>query len=647
MRGGVSLADDGKSLDLLAIGRSSVDLYGQQVGGRLEDMGSFAKYVGGSPTNTAIGGARLGLKTALLTRVGGDHMGRFIREQLAREGVDVASVLTDEARLTALVVLGIRDRESFPLIFYREDCADTALTAADVDEAQVRAARAVLINGTHLSQPGVRECSMKAAELARASGGKVVFDVDYRPVLWGLTARDLGENRFVAHEAVTQILQKVLPVCDLVVGTEEEIHILGGSTDTISALKAVRERTDALLVCKRGPDGCSAFPGAIPHSLDEGVVGPGFNVEVFNVLGAGDAFMSGFLRGWLKDLPLEHCCELANAAGAIVVSRHGCAPAMPTWPEMQAFLARRDRPFRLREHAELEHIHWATTRSGIYDRLTVLAIDHRSQFEDMARELGADIARVPAFKRLALQALHEVAGGDPQFGILLDGRFGFDALAAAGDHPYWIGRPIEVPKSRPLEFEGSADVATEIAEWPLNQVVKVLCFYHPDDEADLRERQERQLVRLFDACRKTRHELLVEIIAPSGMATDAATLARALDRLYGLGIKPDWWKLEPMDDPSAWRNVAQVIEGRDPFCRGVVLLGLSQPMETLVAAFQATAGVPVVKGFAVGRTIFQDAARAWLGGDIDDAEAVRRMTENFSRLVEAWRRARAGVEQAA
>jgi len=636
-----------KTLDLLAIGRSSVDLYGQQVGGRLEDMGSFAKYVGGSPTNTAIGAARLGLKAALLTRVGADHMGRFIREQLVREGVDVTSVLTDDARLTALVLLGIRDRETFPLLFYREDCADMALSAADVDAAQVRAARAVLINGTHLSQPGVFDCAMRAVRLAAESGGKVVFDVDYRPVLWGLTARDKGEDRFVAHEPVTEILQCVLPICDLVVGTEEEMHILGGSTDTVVALRAIRERTNALLVCKRGPQGCSAFPGAIPASLDEGVVGRGFAVEVFNVLGAGDAFMSGFLRGWLRDEPLERCCELANAAGAIVVSRHGCAPAMPTWPEMQAFLARRDRPFRLREDVELEHIHWATTRAGAYDRLTVLAIDHRSQFDDMARELGADLGRVPAFKRLALRALSEVAQGDPRFGLLLDGRFGFDALAAAADHPYWIGRPIEVPKSRPLEFEGSADVAVEIAQWPLNQVVKVLCLYHPDDEPELRARQERQLQRLFDACRSTRHELLVEIVAPAGMPAEATTTARALERLYGLGVKPDWWKLEPMADPAAWRQVAEVIEAHDPYCRGVLLLGLSQPLETLVAAFEATAAIPVVKGFAVGRTIFDVAARAWLRGEIDDAEAVRQLAENLSTLVEAWRRARSNVGRAA
>ncbi|KRB52885.1 MAG: 5-dehydro-2-deoxygluconokinase [Pseudomonadota bacterium] len=633
-----------KSLDLLAIGRSSVDLYGQQIGGRLEDMASFAKYVGGSPTNTAVGGARLGLKTAVLTRVGADHMGRFIREQLVREGVDVAGVLTDEQRLTALVILGIRDRENFPLIFYREDCADMALCEADVDEALVARSGAVLINGTHLSQPSVLAASMKAARLAKAGGGKVVFDIDYRPVLWGLTARDLGENRFVAHEAVTRILQQVLPLCDLIVGTEEEIHILGGTTDTIAALRTIRQSTNALLVCKRGPDGCSAFPGAIADDLADGIVGPGFAVEVFNVLGAGDAFMSGFLRGWLRDLPLERCCELANAAGAIVVSRHGCAPAMPTWTEMESFLADRDRPFRLREDAELEHLHWATTRTGTYDELTVLAIDHRSQFEDLAQELGADPARISAFKTLALQAMHQVAKGDERFGILLDGRFGFDALAQAADHRYWIGRPIELPKSRPLEFESSADVATELAEWPLNHVVKVLVFYHPDDPVELRERQERQLLRLFDACRKTRHELLVEIIVPAGMAVDASTIATVLERLYALGVRPDWWKLEPMDDAGAWRNIEAVIARCDPLCRGVVLLGLSQPTETLLAAFDATAKVRAVKGFAVGRTIFQEPARAWLAGEIDDETAVRTLAERLTFLVLAWRKARGKVE---
>src|SRR5450631_1277583 len=151
-------------LDLIAVGRSCVDLYGEQVGGRLESMVSFAKYIGGSPTNTASGGARLGLRTGLLTRVGNDHMGRFIREQLAEEGVDVTGVISDPDRLTALVILGIRDRKSFPLIFLRENCADMAISEADLDPAWLASARVLLINGTHLSQPPVYAASRAAAE---------------------------------------------------------------------------------------------------------------------------------------------------------------------------------------------------------------------------------------------------------------------------------------------------------------------------------------------------------------------------------------------------------------------------------------------------------------------------------------------------
>ena len=142
-----------KQLDLITIGRASVDLYGSQVGGRLEDMGTFDKKIGGSPTNIACGTARLGLRSAVITRVGDEHMGRFIREQLAREGVCTDGVVTDPERLTALVLLGIRDEDQFPLIFYRENCADMALSEDDIDEEFIASARALLPTGTHLSHP--------------------------------------------------------------------------------------------------------------------------------------------------------------------------------------------------------------------------------------------------------------------------------------------------------------------------------------------------------------------------------------------------------------------------------------------------------------------------------------------------------------
>lgn len=632
-----------QEFDLIAIGRAGIDLYGEQVGGRLEDMASFAKYAGGSPTNTAIGAARLGLKSALLTRVGSDHFGRFLREQLQREGVSAEGVITDKERLTALVFLGIRDQDTFPLIFYRENCADMALSEADVTPAFVGKAGAVLINGTHLSRPGVFAASMKAARLAKQIGARVVFDIDYRPVLWGLTPKDMGENRFVANAEVTARLQEAVALCDLIVGTEEEFHILGGAADTRAALLAVREKSGALLVCKRGALGCVAFEGPIPPALEEGTVDRGFAVEVFNVLGAGDAFMAGFLRGWLRGEALERCCEYANACGAIVVSRHGCAPAMPTGIELDAFLAAKSRPFRLREDAALEHVHWASTRTGEYPELMALAMDHRTQFEAICAEVRGDPARIADFKALAIQAVHRLAQGNRGYGLLLDGRFGMRALETAADYPYWIGRPIELPGSRPLEFETRTDVYAELLQWPVNHVVKCLAFYHPDDPEPLRSQQEAQLLRLARAARGTRREWLQEVIIPRGMEHTPDTVSRALQRLYDLGMKPDWWKLEPDERPESWANIERVIAANDKYCRGVVLLGLSAPESQLIASFKAAAVSPMVKGFAVGRTIFAHAAHAWLGGRMSDAEAVDDLARRFGVLVAAWRAARAGA----
>ena len=268
-----------RPLDVICMGRSSVDLYGEQVGGRLEDMTSFAKYVGGCPTNVSVGTARLGLKSALITRVGDEHMGRFIREYLEHQGVDVGHVKTDPERLTALVILGIRDRDTFPLIFFRSDCADMAIAAEDFDAGFIGSAKALMVTGTHLSAPQVEQASRTAVAQAKAAGTQVVLDIDYRPVLWGLTGVGEGEERFVANAEVTEHLRTLLPDCDLIVGTEEEFHIAGGNEDTMAALRRVRESTAAVLALKRGPLGCSVFPDAIPRTIDDGITGAGFPVD--------------------------------------------------------------------------------------------------------------------------------------------------------------------------------------------------------------------------------------------------------------------------------------------------------------------------------------------------------------------------------
>lgn len=629
---------DSKTLDLICMGRVAVDLYGQQIGARLEDMGSFSKYLGGSSGNVAYGTARQGLKSSMLARVGDEHMGRFLREELNSVGVDTSHLITDEERLTALVILGIKDEETFPLIFYRDNCADMAITADDVSEEYIASARCLAITGTHLSNPQTRDAVLTALKYARRHGVKTALDIDYRPVLWGLTSLGDGENRFIESGKVTDQLQEVLGLFDLIVGTEEEFHIAGGSTNSIDALRAVRKVSQAELVCKRGALGCSVFSYDIPNDLDDGITIQGVRVDVLNVLGAGDAFMSGLLRGYLSDEGWEKACAYANACGALVVSRHGCAPSMPTKVELDDYLSRANDVPRPDIDARLNHLHRVTTRKPNWEELCVLAFDHRIQFVDMVREAGADFDSIKPLKKLILQASQEVAeeaGLQGKAGILCDGTFGQDVLNEVTGSGWWIGRPIELPGSRPLRLE-HGNIGSQLVNWPLEHVVKCLAFFHPDDQHPLRLEQERMIKEVYAACCQSGHELLLEVILPADMPSSDDLYLRAVQRFYNLGVKPDWWKLPPQS-LEGWNNISAVITERDTYCRGVVILGLDAPEAELKASFAAAANQPLVKGFAVGRTIFGQPSRDWLAGKIDDRALIEKIKVNYHNLITLWR----------
>jgi 5-dehydro-2-deoxygluconokinase len=624
-------------LDVITIGRSSVDLYGQQVGGRLEDMGSFSKALGGSPTNTAFGAARLGLSTAVITRVGDEHMGRFIRETLEAGCVNTSGVITDPKRLTSLVILGIRDDKTFPMIFYRTDCADSAICEDDIDEAFIASAKAVLVSGTHFSMQKPADAQRKAIRLAKKHGLRVAFDIDYRPNLWGLAGHGDGEERYVKSDDVTAHLQPILADCDLIVGTEEELHIAGGTEDTLQAIRNIRAVSSALIVCKRGPMGCVAFPDTIPESLEGGIKGPGFPVDVFNVLGAGDAFMGGFLRGWLRNEPLETTCAWANACGAFAVSRLLCSVEYPTFAEMQHFLAHGSKHRSLRFDTEINHIHHATTRRDIGDELMVFAIDHRAQFEEMVDRSEVSRDKIAPFKTLAVIAAARVAQRRPGYGMLLDTTYGRNALFKAEGEGLWLGRPVEKPGSRPLAFDGLRDLGSALNEWPVKQTVKCLAFYHPDDSPEVRLAQDETLLQMMDAARHVGRETMIEIIAGKNGPMHKDTVSTILDHLYGLGIRPDWWKLEPLADRDAWQAVGQVIQAQDALCRGIVVLGLERPDDDLTAAFEAARATPWVKGFAIGRTIFGTIAQDWFSGRINDTMAIDRMAERYTHFCNLWK----------
>ncbi|MBM3538489.1 MAG: 5-dehydro-2-deoxygluconokinase [Alphaproteobacteria bacterium] len=632
---------EGRPFDFIAMGRAAVDLYGEQIGGRLEDMQSFAKYLGGCPANISVGAARLGLRPAMLTRVGDEHMGRFVRETLAAEGVDVSHVKTDPKRLTGLVILGIRDHDTFPLIFVRTDCADMAIAPDDFDAEFISKAKALVVTGTHFSRPDIDNTCRTAIRHAKAAGTKVVLDIDYRPVLWGLTSPGAGENRFVASSNVSEHIQTIVPHCDLIVGTEEEVHIAGGSTDTLTALRRLRELSKATIVLKRGPQGCAVFPGLIPNRIDDGILGPGFPVEVFNVLGAGDGFMAGLLRGWLRGADWPEACRIANACGALVVSRHACAPAMPSWTELSDFLERAkkaDGPTKLHEDPRVAYLHRVTTGRKPWPQVAALAFDHRWQFEELAKKHGKGPEQISRYKSLVAEAAKRVGQGVDGAGIILDDKFGRDALYASTGRNLWIARPVELPRSIPVEYEHGPDIIQTLRAWPQEHIVKVLIFYQPDDPVEIKAAHEKRMRELQRACHATGHEFLLEVIPPRVKPGEGADLIiDSVARFYEVGVMPDWWKLPPLPDAGAWKRLGDIVRKNDPHCRGIIILGQEVSDNELRLAFDAAANEKLVRGFAIGRTIFWGPAEQWFAGQIDDETAVKRVAENYVRVAALWR----------
>ena len=295
----------------------------------------------------------------------------------------------------------------------------------------------------------------------------------------------------------------------------------------------------------------------------------------------------------------------------------------------------------LRNDRPLEQIHWATNRPGDWPEMRVFAFDHRMQLEEMQ---GATPARIGAFKRLCLRAALEVQAGRPGYGILCDDRLGRAALHAASGTGLWIGRPCEWPGSRPLALEPElGSDCGGLVEWAREQVVKVLCFCHPDDAAETRAGQEATVRRLWEAARRNRLEFLLEIIPSKVGPVDDATTATLIRQFYAAGVWPDWWKLEPMTSAAAWEKAIAAIEAHDRHTRGIVVLGLDAPEPELAASFRAAAGFDLVKGFAVGRSIFGEVARGWMRGALGDDDAVAEMARRYARLSAVWDAARAAA----
>lgn len=327
-----------RKYDLLTIGRSSIDLYSANVGSPFVDISAFNAFVGGCPTNIAVGTTRLGLKTALLTGIGNDQVGAFIRHFVEKESVITDYIATIAGTRSSAVILGIEPPDRFPLVYYRENCADIHLNIDHVQAVPFADFRAAVFSGTAFSKDPSRTAMFYALELAKKNEVVSILDLDFRADQWD-DPRSFGI-----------VIRTVLPKFNIVMGTEEEIlaaylsdssqvsikhqqisapEIKGNIDNAINDL--MHSGIDTLIV-KRGKEGASVFQ----QGKDELKV-PGFPVQVLNVLGAGDAFAGGFCYGYLNGWDVYKSVRMGNACGAIIVTREGCANFMPTLDEVMSF----------------------------------------------------------------------------------------------------------------------------------------------------------------------------------------------------------------------------------------------------------------------------------------------------------------------
>lgn len=328
--------------DVLTMGRSSIDLYANDVGVPFEEIESFASYVGGSPTNISVGAQRLGLNAALLTAVGEDPVGDFLLHFLEKEGVETRFIPRKPGHRTSAVVLGIEPPDKFPLVYYRDNCADIELTIDDVLEAPVEGVEAFEFAGTNLSGEPSRSATIYAAEQARKVDTEVVFDLDFRPDQWhdprafGVAARSAARLADVLIGTQDEIKAAMMAQADQVALEHSQVSDAEVHGDLDAAIEGLLALGLAALIEKRGE------AGARIHRPDGArIEAPGFPVDVHNILGAGDAFAAGFLFGRVNGWDWRKAARLGNACGAIVVTEHGCANFMPTYEEVMAFVEER------------------------------------------------------------------------------------------------------------------------------------------------------------------------------------------------------------------------------------------------------------------------------------------------------------------
>lgn len=563
---------------VMILGSSHVELWGEQLSTTLKDMRSFKKQIGGSGATIAMGCARLGLKTTLVSQVGDDPLGTYVQETLAQQGVDVSQLKRVNAP-TALVLRASLQTETAPYSLHH------------TFNAELEHCQALLITSDYLHKNPVT--TQKIISQAQAQLIPLIL---------------------VIEENVPSL--EILSQFDVIISHAQALYALSATSQAELCLSKLRDLTQGLIILSTAED---LFVSDKTH--------PYFSLKLTHPHSQRiDITTIGFLFGYLQKHPLEKSAQFANRYLALYAQTH----LLPKLETFSLYSSGQNQALALSQSAYFSRLQYLKPAQ---QQLFALNLGDPTQWQRLHQTFTQEITTINQAKFLIAQGVKQIAHLLTGTGLVIDHSINHEVIDLFSSSQAWLGRTVALPKTLPLQFI-HPDITQTLISWPSHHLVNVGVTYHPDDRYPLRSQQEASLKLLYHACQITQHRLLIEISPPTNSLVTASTLAHIMQRFYEMGIYPDWWQIRTPRDPRSWENMQKIIENYDPHCSGIVLQTPLIHLDPLTCLFKNTPSL--VKGFMVDSTFFQPLIELWLRHKLSDQQLVNQIANQLEQVIHLW-----------
>lgn len=593
-----------KQFDLICLGEVAVELYVEQLYCDLSEAQTYRQYLGGSCANVAVGVSRLGLNTVLVSRVGQDPLGSFLRAELMKHKVDTRWLKISDKYKTGLMLQSLNSEDKRSKLYYKDESADKKLLESDCEEDLFNSAKALYINGNSLINANMRNVSQYAIQLAKAAGQKIIFDIRYTPEFW---SSDEQRN-------ITEHYKFIVADCDVIIIDHDDISVLGFITSE-NLINELRPLTSAIILLKNTDGSCTAYAtdSIAPITVSN------YKVEVLNKTGKEDAFASGFISSYLQEDSLEESVRKANASAAIITTRHGCAPEMPTIDEINK-LTEPDIVSKMDLFAKVR-------KKENKGNTCLLAFDQRYYF---APKNDKEKKQIQDFKKILYSGFmnsqtHRLEKNITS-GLIVDDCIPENELREEVESI--ICMPIESSNTQLLTWINNRELYSQILHRPKRWWVKVFVKIGPNMSADALDHQIAMLTELQEVCHELDRTLLIDLATTN--------VLWSMRYIFQNNIMPHWWKLPSEYDYITWKKIETLAGYYQDNPRIMIIGGDVVSSHDLKSSFAIAKECAWVEGFAIGRNIFLDIFTQWSNGVIDSEKAIEKLSLEYDKISKLW-----------